>query len=91
MTGQPRPERRADEAEADFAARLMAWHKQRNAAKRIVQAQAQKILEPTASPVIHSGQAAASDFASQQSIEAARVRDIAARRREPRIENMDEG
>ena len=78
MTPTPRPERLEDEDEADFAARHLDWHKQRNAAKRIVQAQT--ILEP--------GKVAASDFASKQSIEAARIRDIAARRREPRIENM---
>ena len=84
MTPSPRPERLEDEDEADFAARLLDWHKQRIAAKRI--AQARTIFQPDS-----EGQVAASDFASKQSIEAARIRDIAARRREPRIENMDEG
>ena len=84
MAHPPRPERREGEDDDSFAPRLMEWHRARADARR-----ARKLEAPKSSEAQPEGPVA-SDFASRHSIETARLRDIAARRREPRIENIPE-
>jgi hypothetical protein len=85
MAHPPRPERFEGESDDSYAPRLMEWHRRKADARRARKLEAApKISEPQPEGP------AASDFASKPSIEAARLRDIAARRREPRIENISE-
>lgn len=83
---EPRPVRfAAGESDAEYAARLAAWQAKRRAVE-IAEHEANP--PPTAAPEL----VGTADWptASASSIDAARLRDIAARRRAPDIENASE-